>query len=642
MRKILTTGFILFIFTSVSFAQKKIYNDRKLASAVFEKDDVYLSKFYRSKLVKGDSSCLNEYAASLFRLHQFSQSYLQYKISHKKNQVTNPLHIMEFIQLSHIFDSAGATMINSHYEKMLLASGYKNIPVNNSTFLYAAIHPAAFNSDADDFGVCETGGKVLFASTRKKVEQNIENSFVRIYTVTDSAETKAVEFKKGNDWLGFIGDFNTKFHFGPINISKDKTKIFVTASRQEVSKSGVNTLTIFESHLEGKNYSDLKVIPFDNVEYSFEHPFYDDPSGYLYFSSNMPGGAGGYDIYKVKFDGKEWGTPENISYINSAASEVFPSLDEAGNLYYSGKTVNGFGGLDIIRLEKGKTTPELLGYPFNSPYDDFNLIVTNSKHGYFCSNRTESKGGDNIYQYTIQLPLYHVSLIVKDWLTREKIKEMEVEGKLKAVSKFTNKFIDTIVMANSNDTGSIVMAFPGDLFGTICNVDFKLRKKGYDTHTSSSSISFGEDRTIYIEKFLRKEEGLEIKKIAKKIKVGVDLGKVLKLNPIYFDLDKSDIREDAAFELDKIVEAMKEMPTLVIELGSHTDSRGSKTSNQQLSDKRAESSGKYILSRGIDPGRLTWKGYGDTKLLNKCKKGVKCSEEEHAVNRRTEFKIVKM
>lgn len=127
-----------------------------------------------------------------------------------------------------------------------------------------------------------------------------------------------------------------------------------------------------------------------------------------------------------------------------------------------------------------------------------------------------------------------------------------------------------------------------------------------------------------------------------KIKVGQDLGKLLNLNPIYFDLGKWDVRPDAAVELDKIVNAMKEFPNLVIELGSHTDSRSSAKFNQTLSQKRAESSGQYILSMGIEPKRLTWKGYGESKLLNKCKDGVKCSEADHAKNRRTEFKIIKM
>jgi outer membrane protein OmpA-like peptidoglycan-associated protein len=126
-----------------------------------------------------------------------------------------------------------------------------------------------------------------------------------------------------------------------------------------------------------------------------------------------------------------------------------------------------------------------------------------------------------------------------------------------------------------------------------------------------------------------------------KIKIGQDLGKLLNLNPIYFDLGKWDVRPDAAIELDKIVKAMQEFPGLIIELGSHTDSRASAKFNQTLSQKRAESSGKYILSKGIDPKRLTWKGYGESKLLNKCKDGVKCSEDDHSKNRRTEFRIVK-
>jgi outer membrane protein OmpA-like peptidoglycan-associated protein len=152
-------------------------------------------------------------------------------------------------------------------------------------------------------------------------------------------------------------------------------------------------------------------------------------------------------------------------------------------------------------------------------------------------------------------------------------------------------------------------------------------------------LNFDKSRKLVVAKIM---SAIPVVVAKAKIKVGQDLGKLLNLNPIYFDLGKWDVRTDAALELDKIVNAMREFPTLIIELGSHTDSRSSATFNQTLSQKRAESSGKYILSMGIDPKRLTWKGFGESKLLNKCKDGVKCSEADHAKNRRTEFKIIKM
>ncbi len=160
-----------------------------------------------------------------------------------------------------------------------------------------------------------------------------------------------------------------------------------------------------------------------------------------------------------------------------------------------------------------------------------------------------------------------------------------------------------------------------------------LNKKGYLTKKISFkyTVTSGE---INLNDFL--EVNLD------KIDVGTDIGKLLQINPIYFDLGKSTIRPDAAAELDKVVRAMQDNPTLVIELGSHSDSRGSNTANLSLSDKRAKASAEYIISKGIDRSRIYGKGYGETMLLNRCADGVKCSEEEHAANRRTEFKIVKL
>ena len=126
-----------------------------------------------------------------------------------------------------------------------------------------------------------------------------------------------------------------------------------------------------------------------------------------------------------------------------------------------------------------------------------------------------------------------------------------------------------------------------------------------------------------------------------KIEVGTDIGKLIDIKPIYFDLGKYNIRPDAAVELNKIVTIMRDNPGIEIELGSHTDARGSASSNMKLSDKRAKSSAKYIISQGIATQRIVGRGYGETLLLNQCADGIKCSEAEHQINRRTEFKITK-
>jgi outer membrane protein OmpA-like peptidoglycan-associated protein len=165
-------------------------------------------------------------------------------------------------------------------------------------------------------------------------------------------------------------------------------------------------------------------------------------------------------------------------------------------------------------------------------------------------------------------------------------------------------------------------------------MELKFEKEGY----ISKSLAF--------EKKLERSGDIKVNEILdlklEKVQLGLDIGKIINLNTIYFDLGKADIRPDAAIELDKVVKAMNDNPNWKVEVGSHTDSRGAANANLTLSDKRAKSTAKYIISKGIDQSRITGKGYGEKKIINKCKDGVKCSDEEHQQNRRTEFKIVGM
>ena len=631
MKRIFCLTLIIGFLASISFAQKPNVSEKKLSNAVFEKNDMQAISYFQKKLNRGDSSCLIDYASSDFRLHHFERSYQTYKIAHRKNMITKPVHANEFIQLDKIYGTSKTSLIQQQYEKLLSNAGYKKATFARTNFRYTVAKEVCFNSDADDFGIFPIDNFTLFSSTRNNIDKNIENSLIKTYSVKNgSCDAIDVSEQSENNLLKQLGKINSKYHMGPICVSKDKSKIFVTVSQKNKDKKGNYNLTILESHIDKNVYTEFVALPFTNISYTLQHPYYDDKSGNLYFSSNMPGSVGGFDIYKTKMEGTKWITPINIKEINTAATEAFPFVAVNGDIYYSGKTTNGFGGFDILKLENGHSTPVLLDEPLNSAYDDFGIYITDDFQGYFCSNRKSQKGNDNIYLYEIIIPPYLFTLNIKDDQSKANLKD--VAAKI--------KFNDTIITANTDESGSYSFALPGTLEGTNWSAEIGLSKTGYLPLTTNHSTQLGEERKINIEKMLTKE--IEVKQVAEKIKVGVDLGKLLNLNPIYFDLNKFNIRPDAAIELDKIVKAMNEMPNLVIELGSHTDSRGSTKSNQTLSQKRAESSGKYILSKGIDSKRLSWKGYGESKPLNRCVDGVKCTEPEYSLNRRTEFKIVKM
>lgn len=646
---------ILLAIISVSaFAQQSDYAKRKLAEALFEKNNVEAISIYSKMLESGDSSCLSDYASSLYKMRRYKNAYQMYTLSHGRKQIEKPSHITEFLQLTAIFDSTKITSVRNYYEKTLATALYKNIPIGKTNFRYAKCESECYNSDADDLGICPVNNALLFASSRNSTNENIENSIISMYKVKDKHTCKVEQLKDETELFILLEKMKHLYNAGPVNISKDKSKIFITVNQKKADNSGVYNLTILEAHkYKNGTYSELKTVPFSKLNYSCQHPFYDEHFDFLYFASNMPGGAGGYDIYKVKLTDTIFGEPENIVYANTGANEAFPSVDVYGNLYYATKSINGFGGFDIAKIENGKTNGVLLDYPVNSEYDDFGMVITDNRHGYFCSNRPSTKNGDNIYSYAIRLPDYKMKIIVKDSGNKSLLKDVAVQSKFhQSFYKLPDKFDDTTFVLNTNDSGEVIMTFPGNYEGTNWKGNITLVKAGYFENTETELITFSEDRNIIYEKMVLKQPPpkialaaapvIELKQVAEKIKVGVDLGKILKLSPIYFDKGKFNITPAAAKELDKIVDAMRELQNMVIELGSHTDSRGATADNQQLSQKRAEASGQYILSKGIDASRLTWIGYGESKPLNKCKDGVKCIEREYAVNRRTEFRIVKM
>ncbi len=370
----------------------------------------------------------------------------------------------------------------------------------------------------------------------------------------------------------------------------------------------------------------------------------------LYFASNRRGGKGGLDLYRVNMDNSgRFGRAINMgSAINTPGDEIFPFVSEDGKLYFSSNGHAGLGGLDIFVASRNGNEIEVehLGKPMNSISDDFGLIMTDENHGYFTSNREGGKGDDDIYYFTGKG-------IEDRWWTNEVIKTPE-EQEEKIVHYYLKpQFVDV------NGKG-------------IPNVKYRLRKNGETIGTSISdkngqipSIDLAENDEIEIlgekDDYLTKRENfsmegraippLLLKKAVTdttfnlaismdKPEIGKEITQLYQINTIYYDLDKSEIRSDAALELDKIVQFLNDNEHVSLELGSHTDARATAAYNMKLSQRRAESAVNYIISKGIQRNRLKAKGYGETQLINECTDGVTCTEEQHQENRRTEFIII--
>ncbi len=346
----------------------------------------------------------------------------------------------------------------------------------------------------------------------------------------------------------------------------------------------------------------------------------DIKSGYL--SSNRPGGLGGDDIYTFVSDKPIINTAVNFIVKDKESKAILANaevvmLDDAGKVV--GKANSDDKGDVKFNLTPGKNYKSKVT---KQGYKNLELSIPESEL---------AKLGKEKKELLIEKKIFGLIGLVTDADNNSPIEGVKVT--------LTDAFNKSNVLTFTTDNvGQLKHIYNNIKEGDDLSYIMKIEKKGYITKTQAVDISIMKDG------FVKLHEQTNTK--LAKIKIGTDIGKLVDLKPIYFDVGKWDVRPDGAIELDKIVALMNENPGMVIELGSHTDCRGAAKSNLTLSDKRAKSSAAYIVSKGIGKDRIFGKGYGESKLIYKCscegKVVSKCSEEEHAQNRRTEFKIVKI
>lgn len=457
------------------------------------------------------------------------------------------------------------------------------------------------------------------------------NAFTSLYTAdsgnldTDSKSTsiKGKVKTKLNEASAIVTADGQTMYFTRNNIVKGKR-------RYDAHKN--TRLKIFRAELVNGKWSNVEELPFNSDQFNTAHPALSSDEHTLYFSSDRPGGFGGGDLWKVSVNGESYGTPENLGEgINTEGRETFPFVMN-NELYFSSDGRVGLGGLDVFAatIKENRTFGEVqnIGSPINSEFDDFAYYIDgNTKNGFFSSNRDGGKGNDDIYSFTELRSLVlncnqQLHVKVKDAKTGELLTDAMVTlaDDLYNVNGTSNKYIDPTYNFNH-----------GYECGDIYHI--KAEKEGYITQEIKVALPNESGIT-------EAEIILEPAKIP--LKPGDDLFKVLNLNPIYFDLDKYYIRPDAALELAKVFSVLEEYPTMKIDIRSHTDSRQTHKYNETLSSNRAKSTAEWLISNGINRNRLTWKGYGETQLVNGCADGVDCSEAEHQMNRRSEFIIVEM
>jgi len=501
------------------------------------------------------------------------------------------------------------------------------------------VNQKALNSTQSDWGAVNYQGGVVFTSDRSDAHLETQESkpFLRfdgskepdkkVYGWTGNGYLKLYIKPSPNDSLQlFPVKAGTRYHVGSASFTADGKTMYFTLTRisdelERLKKqpTTVNVEIFSSTKAADGTWGKPVSFAYNNVnQYSVGDPFITTDGDSLYFVSNMPGGLGGTDIYVcLKTNGGEWGKPVNLKQVNTEGNERSPVFDAKDNFYFASDGRTGMGGLDVFRaLKSGGDIGQIenMGYPFNSPQDDFGFSL-NEKGGivYLSSNREGGLGSDDIYTIDQKMILaFKLEGRVFDKDTKQPL-----AGALVSLVKVNGGILKT--ETDENGVYRFNLAKESEYNVSAEKTNYRTDAENLATIGLATSAVLKED--LYLE--------------------AVVINKAIRIENIYYDFDKWNIRADAAVELDKLVKIMTDNPTIWIELGSHTDSRGKDNYNLDLSQKRAESAVQYIISRGINKNRITAKGYGETQLLNKCANGVNCTEEEHQLNRRTEFKIVK-
>ncbi|MFD1603159.1 OmpA family protein [Flavobacterium artemisiae] len=496
----------------------------------------------------------------------------------------------------------------------------------------------------------------------------------------------------------FAKELKTGMHESNAVFTKDGKTIYFTRNnskngRKKKNDQKISNLQIFKAELIDGKWKNVTALPFNSPNYSVEHPALSADEKILYFASDMPGGYGLFDLYSVNINKGAFDTPKNLGpKINTSKREQFPFASSDNKLYFSSDGHLGYGSLDVFVSEingNDYSEPVNIGLPLNSNSDDFAFnIDASTKEGFFASNREGGKGGDDIYQFKE----------IKD-LVVEDCKQL-IEGIISdAVTKLPLENA-TVILQDSDKKTLFTTTTEEDgkfSFRVLCEASYKISafKENYTNESKSFTLDKTRDKIndgslalksleaikleekeiaekkrkqeLILEEENKKKEALvaiELKQKEKQAKeaavVAAEIKKkekvkeilerekdvvrdkdrlIIKTDPIYFDYNMWYIRKESKVVLGRVVDLMKKYPEMEIEIGSHTDSRGNAKFNEDLSQKRANSTREFIIQSGINAKRVTAKGYGESIPIVKCKTDDACSEEEHELNRRSEFVI---
>lgn len=423
---------------------------------------------------------------------------------------------------------------------------------------------------------------------------------------------------------------------GCITFSPDgKTMVF--AKGNSGKKKGTIDVDLYISRYRNNVWSEPIMININQPDAWDSAPAFSPDGRTLYFASNRKGGYGGTDIYSSQMDTRgRFARVRNLGpEINTPGNENFPYMAEDGKLYFASDEHPGYGGLDLFYIKRanGKTSIVNLGQPMNSSGDDFAIFLFRPDRGFYTSNRDGGKGDDDIYTFINEDPNLKVVNYYLQGITYTKDKDDKLQLLANTKVSLLDEKGDVMQdFVTGNDGKFLFRVYENEDYNMIGESDgYLVRRQAYTTKGKSIDPSTLKEllTTITLDTILVLDK--------------VELNKIFVLENIYYNFNKADIREDAAKELDKLVQLLIDNPEIKIELGSHTDSIDDNSYNLLLSQRRAESAVRYIVQHGIAPDRLVAKGYGEEKPIarNTNPDGTDYPDGRQK-NRRTEFKILEI
>ncbi|CAM1333091.1 OmpA family protein [Tenacibaculum aestuariivivum] len=616
--------FLILVFSVFySFSQKKIADK-------FFKNYSYIkaAEFYKTAVKRGDSSTyvLTRIADCYYNNSKSEEAIKWYKLAAKNSEGLSNDAIYKYAQSLRSlgeYYKADEWLKKLPNNKNITKVDYEKLKHLNKDSV--KVKNLAINTKNSDFGAYVHNNKFMFASSKNKngkIYKWNNEPYLDLYEAIIVESKDDVKIK--NVVPIRSSEINSSFHESNIAITNDGKTMYFTRNnltkreKLDYDKEGTSHLKIFKATLVRGEWTNVKELSINDDVYSSGHPALSPDNKTLYFTSDRPGGYGLTDIYKTAIlSNGSYGEPVNMGEnINTAGREMFPFVSKDYVFYFSSDGYENLGFLDIFKsdlLKNNLSEVSNMGAPFNSRYDDFSFFINqDNKTGYFSSNRPKGKGSDDIYSF-------------ESYKCKQYIKGNTFDIK-------TDKLLTYTLVELINEKGKVINnSITGiDAFYSFevdCNNKYAIR---------GSKKDYKEDFKSVITTNITNKEIVENLYLTPLI-----IDKEIVISPIFFDFDKSNIRPDAAFELEYVVKVLKNHPKMIIKIESHTDSRGDDTYNEVLSDQRAKSTRNYILSRNIEPSRIESAiGFGEKQLVNKCVNNAICTEEEHQQNRRSKFIII--